>query len=182
MNYLIGEKVRLVKFTERFITPKYIDWLNDPEVNRYLYIGRIPVAEKQLNDPNDANNMLFAMMTNIYFDDDKQCTSDNYDEYIGTISLNRIDWINRSCETGYCLGSKKHWGKGITTEAVGLIVDYALNRLNLHKVVSGVVDGHDASIRVLEKNGFKEYGKIPEDYYINGEYRDTHRFYRTKGM
>jgi RimJ/RimL family protein N-acetyltransferase len=33
-------------------------------------------------------------------------------------------------------------------------------------------------MRVLEKCGFKEYGVIPEDYYVDGKYYNTHRFYK----
>jgi len=125
---------------------------------------------------------MFAIMTNIHFDSgEKPWGDDNYSEFIGTISINSIDWINRKGEIGYMIGDKSYWGFGIATEAVELASSYALQRLNLHKVEAGVVAGNIGSIKVLEKNGFKEYGVIPEDHWLEGKYYDAHRFYKLQG-
>lgn len=179
MTYLAGKMIKLVKFTDRFVTPKYIEWLNDQEVNKFLFTGRIPISKEEITNRNDYCNIMFAIMTNL-LPDDVGCLfpSETYSAYIGTISLNSIEWINRKGEIGYMIGEKKYWGCGIATEAVELISNYALQRLNLHKVEAGVVEGNIGSVRVLEKNGFKQYGVIPQDYWHDGEFRDALRFYK----
>lgn len=182
MSYLNGEKIRLVRFTDRFITAEYVSWLNDPDVNRYMCTGRLPVIKKDMYAPEGEVNLMFAIMSNVGIDDSGRSFEDkDYVYYIGTLSLHRISWIDRRGEIGYIIGSKEHWGMGIATEAIGLITDYAFNRLNLNKVSAGVVDGNVGSIRALEKNGFKQYGTIPQDYFLDGKFLDGVRFYKLQG-
>jgi RimJ/RimL family protein N-acetyltransferase len=182
MTYLVGKNIKLIKFTDRFVIPKYIDWLNNQDVNRYMCTGRIPISKEEVGNRNDYCNIMFAIMTHIVVEnedgEDLLTASDSFSQYIGTIAINAIDWINRRGEIGYMIGEQSYWGAGLATETVGLITDYALNRLNLHKVEAGVVAGNAGSIRVLEKNGFKEYAVVPEDYCIEGKYYDVHRFYK----
>lgn len=180
MGFLISKNIKLVKFTNRYITSQYISWLNDPEVNKYLYAGRIPISAEDIVDRNDNCNIMFGMMTNLVDPNasGKLVETEAFSQYIGTISLNGIDWINRRGECGYIIGDKKYWGCGLASQAVQLISDYALNRLNLNKIEAGVTDGNTGSIRVLEKNGFKKYGTIPQEHYVDGAYKDVHRFYK----
>ena len=143
-----------------------------------MFAGRIPIDKDEIGNRNNSNNIMFAIMCKLELDNDNFIEIGDYDNFIGTISLNNIDWINRSGETGYMIGNKEYWGGGIATEAVKLISEYALNRLNLHKVEAGVVEGNIGSVKVLEKNGFREYGIIPDDYFYNGKFYATHRFYK----
>lgn len=55
---------------------------------------------------------------------------------------------------GYWLG-EKHWGKGIMTEALKLMTDYAFNEFNIKKMTAKVYPWNMASARVLEKAGYK---------------------------
>jgi len=178
MNFLISDRIKLVKFTDRFVTAQYLSWLNDQEVNKYLYVGRIPITKDEITNRNDSCNIMFAITTNIHNDAGKGSGSGEFDKYIGTISINGIDWINRKAEIGYMIGDKNYWSKGLATEAVKLASDYALKRLNLNKVEAGVVGGNIGSIRALEKNEFKQYCIIPEDHWVDGKYVDVHRFYK----
>lgn len=178
-EYLVGNHTKLVKFTERHVTANYITWLNDHVVNRYLYAGREPLTVENIIIPSGKNEMRFAIMSNLKFDKEKDVLvkGNDYSTYIGTISFSGIDWICRKAEVGYMIGEKTHWGNGIATEIVGLMVDYAFNRLGMHKVEAGVVDGNAGSVKVLERNGFKKYCEIPDDYYLEGKFLSTHRFY-----
>lgn len=177
MNYLVGPRIKLVKFTERYITAPYLGWLNDHRVNRYLCTGRFPVAKDDVFAPDNNKDLLFAILSKLVPDSGGILQeSDQYQNYIGTISLHGIDWIARKGEVGYMIGDQQHWGIGIATEAVGLITDYGFNRLNLHKLTAGVVHGNTGSSKVLEKNGYKQYCIEPDDYYLEGQYLATHRF------
>jgi len=181
MKYLTGDKIKLVKFTDRFIIPEYMDWLNDPSVNRYLCVGRFPVAREEVFASKDNKNLMFAIMCNLGEDSGGSLWEDSgYNHYIGTISLHDIDWISRKGEVGYMIGSKCHAGKGIATEAVGLITNYAFNRLNLNKLSAGVVEGNFGSNKVLEKNNYKLLTKNPQDYYLENEYKDTYMYVKLK--
>ena len=68
------------------------------------------------------------------------------------------------------IGDTNHWGKGIGTEVIGIVKDYAFKTLNLHKLESGYLSGNIASQRIFEKNGFKVEG-IQEDHrFVDGKY------------
>ena len=161
---LVGEQVSLLKFTNKFIIPEYISWLNDFEVNKYLCTGRFPVSKDDIIMQDNKRDFMFAIMDKEDF------------KYIGTISLHGVDWISRKGEVGYMIGDKKYWGKGIASDAVGLVIDYGFRRLNLNKIIAGVVDGNKGSVKVLEKNGFNRYAINPQEYWLNGEYLDNHMF------
>ena len=178
MNYLIGDKVKLVKFTEQYMTPQYVGWLNNPEVNRYLNTGRFPISRQELILPSGEKNLMFAIMSSVGSDSaDKLWQDTGYNHYIGTCSLHDIDWIVRKGEVGYMIGEKTHWGAGIATELVGLLVDYAFNKLNLNKLTAGVVDGNDGSIAVLKKNGFEQFTVLEQDFFLDGKLVSAYKFH-----
>jgi RimJ/RimL family protein N-acetyltransferase len=170
MSYLESSRIRLVKFTKEFVTKEYIEWLNNQEITKFLCTGRIPIDISEITIPSGTNDLRFAIMVKL--------DSTDKETYIGTVSLGKIDWIARHGEIGYMIGDKNVWGKGIATEVVQVILEYGFKRLNLHKIEAGVVDGNIGSIKALEKNGFKEYGRIPDDYFVEGKYYDTVRFYK----
>jgi RimJ/RimL family protein N-acetyltransferase len=64
------------------------------------------------------------------------------------------DIYSRSAEIGYWLG-EEFWGRGIVTEAVRAIVDYAFENFDLCRLYAGVLEWNPASMRVLEKAGFQ---------------------------
>jgi ribosomal-protein-alanine N-acetyltransferase len=61
----------------------------------------------------------------------------------------------QSCIMGYSL-DQQYNGKGYTSEALRLIVDFAFNELKLFRIEAGVLPSNTGSIRVLEKTGFQE--------------------------
>lgn len=94
------------------------------------------------------------------------------DKLIGDISLNQIIRGDlQSCYTGFTL-DKEYNGKGYTTEALQLAVDFAFRELKLHRIEAGAMPDNTASIRVLEKGGFKKEGLAKENLKINGKWTD----------
>ena len=73
---------------------------------------------------------------------------------IGQIGLNGIHWRNGM---GYWL-ARPHWGKGYATEAVGTVVAYAFEELDLPLVRAGVFADNPASLHLLAKLGFRRVG------------------------
>jgi RimJ/RimL family protein N-acetyltransferase len=183
MTFLTGEKVRLVGFTERFITAKYLSWLNDQDVNQYLYVGRFPATIEEARARverygNHEIGIMFAIMTNLAPRGDKIEQTEEFSEFVGSISLSIKDSINRNAEIGLMIGSKEHWGKGLAGEAIRLTTEYGFNRLNLHKIEAGVIEANAASSRAFLKNGYIHYATIPEQYFLDGRYWDEQRFYK----
>ncbi len=77
-------------------------------------------------------------------------------ELLGTVSLRRFV-RDRRAELGYWLGADV-WGHGFATEAAGALVDFGFAELGLARIYAHVLEGNDASCRVLDKLGMINEG------------------------
>lgn len=78
------------------------------------------------------------------------------------------DIYRRSAEIGYWLG-EAYWGRGIATEAVRAMTDYAFLRFDLARVWAGVFEWNLASMRVLEKAGYEREGRLRQSVTKDGQ-------------
>jgi ribosomal-protein-alanine N-acetyltransferase len=94
------------------------------------------------------------------------------EELVGGITLSNIRRRAAQFGTlGYWMGER--WaGKGLMTEAVGALLPYAFETLNLHRVHAAFLPHNMASRRVLEKNGFREEGFAEKYLQIDGRWAD----------
>ena len=92
---------------------------------------------------------------------------------IGTVSLEKIDNINRSATLGIFIGNKEYWNNSYGTEAIRLILDYGFNYKNLHSINLELMSFNERALKCYRKCGFKEVGRIRQCKYINGKYYDT---------
>ena len=93
--------------------------------------------------------------------------------YIGNIGLYEIDWKNRKAEYGILIGDKSAWGKGYGFDSSTDLLAYAFRELNLHRIFLRVLAYHERAIRLYEKIGFREEGRLRQDIFRSGAYRDT---------
>ncbi|HLC60000.1 MAG TPA: GNAT family protein [Candidatus Nanoarchaeia archaeon] len=98
-------------------------------------------------------------------------------EVIGGIGFKNMDCVK--AEIGYWLG-KKHWGKGIMTEAVMLMTDFGLKKLKFRRIYANVMIPNKASIKVLEKNRYRREGRLKNFYTKDGKLIDVFLYARTK--
>ncbi len=76
----------------------------------------------------------------------------------GMIGLHpQKDIYRKSLELGYWV-AEPYWGKGIASEAVSRILEFAKSLESYNRVFAGVLEHNAASRRVLEKNQFKFEG------------------------
>ena len=92
-------------------------------------------------------------------------------ELIGTINLGNVEEACHMCDTCYML-SPGFWNKGIMTEVLEAVLDYAFDRVGFNRVQAEVFYGNDASSAVLKKCGMVLEGIARQKYYKNGEYID----------
>jgi len=81
------------------------------------------------------------------------------------------DVFRRSAEIGYWLG-EEYWGRGIVTEAVRAVTDYAFATFDLCRVYAGVFEWNSASMRVLEKAGYEFECRMRKSVIKDGEIID----------
>lgn len=88
---------------------------------------------------------------------------------VGAIGLVlREDVFRKSAEIGYWLG-EEFWGRGIVTEAVRAVTDYAFETFDLCRVYAGVFEWNPASMRVLEKAGYEFECRMKKSVTKDGE-------------
>jgi [ribosomal protein S5]-alanine N-acetyltransferase len=86
----------------------------------------------------------------------------NNSKFVGTISVKNIDLVNRKAALGYWIG-EQYWGRGIASECLKLIIDYAFSvKLGMKQLCAYVFPENKASIRVLEKNGMNKVREVNE--------------------
>jgi ribosomal-protein-alanine N-acetyltransferase len=87
-------------------------------------------------------------------------------QLIGSVGFKKIFRQHRRADLGYEL-DPAYWNKGIMTEAVKLVTDYGLEKMNLHSIEANITPDHLASKRILEKNGFELEAHYKENFYYN---------------
>jgi RimJ/RimL family protein N-acetyltransferase len=78
------------------------------------------------------------------------------------------DVFRRSAEIGYWLG-EEFWGRGIVTEAVREVTEYAFTTFDLCRIYAGVFEWNPASMRVLEKAGYEFECRMRKSVTKDGE-------------
>ena len=67
-------------------------------------------------------------------------------------------------------------GRGIAPTSVALVTDYLMNQVGLHRVEIDIRPENTASLRVIEKLGFRYEGIKQRYIHINGDWRDHYIF------
>jgi [ribosomal protein S5]-alanine N-acetyltransferase len=97
-------------------------------------------------------------------------------EAVGGIGFTvQHDIAHRSAEIGYWLG-EEFWGRGIATEALIAVTDYAFANYDLCRLYAHVFEWNPASARVLEKAGYKFEGRLKKSVTKNGQTIDQLMF------
>jgi RimJ/RimL family protein N-acetyltransferase len=78
------------------------------------------------------------------------------------------DVYRRSIEIGYWLG-EAHWGRGIMTEAVRAMTEYAFETFDVCRIYAGVFEWNRGSMRVLEKAGYELEARLKKSITKNGQ-------------
>jgi ribosomal-protein-alanine N-acetyltransferase len=73
-------------------------------------------------------------------------------------------------------------GRGLMSEAIRLVVSYAFSDLDLHRLEANIQPANKASIRLVERNGFRFEGLSPDYLFIDGAWRDHERWAITREM
>jgi len=91
-------------------------------------------------------------------------------ELIGDTGINEVEGKTNEVEIGYGI-CKRYSGKGYATELLSAMTQYVVSTFGINVLYGRVMYGNNASVRVLEKNGYifveEEFG-AEDDPYGNG--------------
>ena len=146
-NRLILRKARLED-----AVPMYRNWASNSDVTKFMTWSTYETVE-------DAYPVL-ELWTQSY---DKpnfyhwMIVLKEIGEPIGSISAVRQDEQTSSAEIGYCIG-KPWWHQGITTEALGAVVDYLFREVGLNRIEAKHDTNNPHSGGVMKKCGMQYEG------------------------
>lgn len=148
---------------------KYVNWLNDVKVNKYLE-SRLSIQSIESitrfvsNILESKDNYMFAV---IYKENQ---------EHIGNVKIGPIHPIYKNTYIGSIIGEKKYWGCGLAVEMDYLATRFCFDVLNLHKVACGVISANIGAIKIIEQLGFKKEACIRDDVFQDEKYLDVYRY------
>ena len=97
---------------------------------------------------------------------------------IGKAKISNIVYgVLKSGILGYSI-DKEYEGKGYMKEAINLVLEYAKEYLDLHRIEASVLTTNERSKGVLLSCGFEEIGINKKYLYINGKWSDHITFYK----
>jgi ribosomal-protein-alanine N-acetyltransferase len=153
---LQSERLLLRKITGKDI-PDIFEIYSNREVmlyfdDRYAFED-IAEAEQMVSDYENAMQDQNGMRWGIILKDDGKL--------IGTCGFHALSDYHKRIEIGYDL-NRDYWGKGIMTEALSLIIDYAFEKSEVNRIEAFVEPPNIASGALLEKLGFSMEGILRE--------------------
>jgi len=170
------EKFCLVPFLEIQVSgnkSNYYQWFNDQKVCEYSFHSLFPYSESEEEAwrKKIANNeiIVWAVMAKEKYQND----SGTQIIHIGNISLQSINWINRSAELAIVIGEKEYWGKGYATDSLRILIEHGFDKLNLHRIWSGTAATNKGMIIVFEKLGMRQEGTFKDAVFLEGQYVDV---------
>ncbi|CAL1712833.1 unnamed protein product [Somion occarium] len=92
-------------------------------------------------------------------------------EFAGNLGISMGSSKNRDGVLGITF-LHEHWGKGYGKEALRFVLDHCFKALALHRVTLSVFAGNERAIRLYQKMGFVEEGRIREAVWIDGQWQD----------
>ena len=161
MTELSSERLLFRTLTEHDVTERYVAWLNDPEVNRYLEtrfaLQTLDSCSQFVAAMNrDPNSHLFGIFEK------------HNDRHIGNIKLGFIKPHHGSGQLSLLIGEKSCWGAGYATESVRRLTGWGLTELGLERVEAGCYDENLASLRAFLKVGYSIEGYFRKSVAIDG--------------
>lgn len=141
---------------------------SDSEINRFLtqrpktieevdeLIARQP---KQLNEPNTWFQLVLIERDS--------------GQLIGDIGLHFLtaEAPKQQAEIGYTLHKNAH-GKGYAQEALRAVIHYLIVDLNKHRIVASIDPENAASLRLVERLGFRKEAHFVKSLFLHGEWVD----------
>jgi RimJ/RimL family protein N-acetyltransferase len=91
---------------------------------------------------------------------------------VGRIGLNNIRPRDRMASLYVFVGEREAWGKGYAREALGLLLSFAFDTLNLRMVELWTLADNERAIHLYKRTGFAEEARLRDRSWIEGAYVD----------
>lgn len=157
-----GDKIYLRKLLPSDKSQRYLNWLNDPEVQKY---SRRRGRTLTMDD-------IEKFLDYINFSRDWHCAivlKDNH-LHIGNISVNLIDEKNKGAELSMMFGDPQYRGLEYVVESIKLAIKIGFEDLDLHRLW---IEGIDSKINeAMKQLNWTQEGVSREAFLVDGKYED----------
>lgn len=148
---LTSSRLHIVPFADRFLTQKYVDWLNDSEVVRYsAQRHRVHTLE------SCRDYFLSYSGTPHYF-----WAIVEHQRGLGHIgNMNaHIDPHDRVADIGILIGNKDAWRQGYAREAWLAVCRYLFEQADIRKITAGTCATNQAMQALMKVTGMADDGR-----------------------
>ena len=98
-------------------------------------------------------------------------------ELLGVVGLDSCVHLHRSCELGYWL-RREATGRGLMTEAARASVQFAFERMGVHRMRCAAATDNHGSLRVIGRLGFRFEGIARQAEFVGSRWLDHAVFAR----
>ncbi|PIA18148.1 n-acetyltransferase 9-like protein [Coemansia reversa NRRL 1564] len=162
---IIGKQVILVPY-EKAHVPRYHEWMRSPFLQEMTGSEPLSIDEEyamQQSWRKDDDKCTFIVLAKEPLDSSE--SSDIYDNsrMIGDVNFYLNNTENQhEAELEVMIAEQKSTGKGIGTEVLKLMMEYAVNDIKVTDFVARIKDTNASSIHIFEKKlGFEESERSP---------------------
>ena len=152
---ILGSNVSIKPFNfEKIYSEEYLRWLRDREVLVTLNLTSYLKKPIEVSEVEQYCRALLESKNNIFCAIHERCT----DLFIGTCKIGGIDEFSGVADIGILIGEKRFWGKGIGSETISLLSDYAFNELSMRKLTGGAMSLNKPMLNIFDRLGFVKEG------------------------
>lgn len=149
---------QLRRDSQAFLKPFEPRW-TEADLSRRAYGARLARSRDEARRGTDFSFLIFDQ-------------SSDGTQLVGGMTISNIRRRAAQFGTlGYWMG-EAFAGRGLMTEAVGVMLPFFFETLVLHRIQAACMPHNIASRRVLEKNGFREEGYAESYLQIDGRWAD----------
>ncbi|HWD40887.1 MAG TPA: GNAT family protein [Fimbriimonas sp.] len=158
----LGEPVRLCSPAFESL-PKMVEWLNDPEVMRFLNTRWQPTTfETEVNRLRDLQQCEDQILWHVEVGQ----------SFVGATWINEIKRPEMTGVFGVMLGDKGVWRTGVSTAVGNAVASYAFREEGFSYLYTNILEPNLASKKRALRAGFKEYGVKPSAGIVDGRICD----------
>jgi ribosomal-protein-alanine N-acetyltransferase len=157
--------IRLVPFSQRHITDRYVAWLNDPVVVRFSELRHRRHTRRScrgyLDGMRAGGHCFWAIFADL-----------PPTRHIGNVAA-YIDRANEVAEVSILIGERAAWGRGIGSTAWLLVVEWLLASSGIRKAVAGTMAPNEAMVRIMASSGMAVEARFQRHYLLDGKAVDV---------
>jgi RimJ/RimL family protein N-acetyltransferase len=157
----------LRRLTPDLVGERYVAWMADPEVTRFLQARfrnwDVDALRGFVSGFDHRDNFLFGIH--------EAATGTQ----IGTLTL-RCNPHHHYGVIGFMIGDRAHWGRKAATTAITAALDFAFYERRLRKVTATTFENNVVSNHIFGKLGFRMNGVVPDLLWSEGRYRGEMHF------